>query len=679
MGSPPLQHIDVLVQFVSEEDAERTIEVCDGLSNDDGTGLIKVEFSGLQEIQIMKGNALCRDYTSTVSTPAARAPVPAAMRVTTTLPKVSHRVMMVHVRHLREPQKAPVAGLSATRIREAFSGFGAIVEKVVCAGLPGDGSGPLTQVDALVQFSSLEEASRMLQGMQGASLSGDSFHMVEMETTEMSEIVVPPGSGETGGDWTSGQSRAAGGMPAASAPSAAGAPAMPSTPAKILLGGKRVVVANITKLAKPNQSPLAGLTADAIHRALSPAGAIERIVCSTNPSSGPPYESIIAKVQFASVDSAAYVVESWQGLALTSDGMHVMHMSYDDVQMELVVMASSDSAYTNGKETTQAAKVVMPPAQAASGDMGRKVVGQAAGGDSEKKVIMVSVANLNRPDLLPLGGLKVNMVNQAFARFGAIRKIACYPVPGMQKGTLKQVNILVQFESGSSASQAMKAMSGISLTGDGFHQVKIEQSSLKDVIVKQNDDQTWDYTLQASDTAEGFKAPEAGAGFAATGKGGGIAQVQMPSMLPGQTPKSPSPAGLAPVLSPNGGGAGSVIAAKVSNLTNRLQAPLGGLTLSVLHEFFSRSGQIRKLLCTATPVHGPPLVSISVLVQYETKQSASSAVGSLNQTSVTDDGSNTVSMTAIMVPDINVKTNGPTSWDYTLPGASTGPPSTAFG
>merc|ERR1711972_690631 len=185
---------------------------CNGLClSADGSNVAEVTVSKQSELTVPSDGDQCRDYTRASSSVLATPVVPCLASTTegtsspsATLPswqlagslqsqpslmptQRNSRVLMVHIRDLRCPNVTPLGGLTIPLVSSAFGHFGA-VEKVVMG--PDQAPTPLAQVDAFIQFAIAESARQAMRAAQGQSLTGDSFHKMDVEMSSWSELVV---------------------------------------------------------------------------------------------------------------------------------------------------------------------------------------------------------------------------------------------------------------------------------------------------------------------------------------------------------------------------------------------------------------------------------------------------------------------------------------------------------
>lgn len=286
----------------------------------------------------------------------------------------------------------------------------------------------------------------------------------------------------------------------------------------------KVVNAKVTRLRAPELQPLAGLSIDEVYTAFCSVGAIEKIVCFPSPMQGPPFEHIDSMVQFATPELAQKAIKCCNGLCLSNDGYNRTEVT-QSIQSDLLVFADAPQCrdYTRGRPAAVAAAqvatpsggavptatsvpppqqqhqqvsaVVPPPASSVSTRNEAPAPAAAAAG-AKANVVSVQITELHLPNTAPLGGLTADMVGTAFKQFGTVEKIVMGPEQAALP--LQKLDALVQFSDADSARRAMTSAQGQSLTGDGFHNMRVELASLTQLVVTGNTQTCWDYTASGT-------------------------------------------------------------------------------------------------------------------------------------------------------------------------------------
>jgi len=265
-------------------------------------------------------------------------------------------------------------------------------------------------------------------------------------------------------------------------------------PAVDLLGsGTKVVSAKVTQLRAPGVLPLAGLTIEEVFQAFSTAGQIAKIVCFAAPMTGPPFEHVDAMVQYKTIEGAKAAVKVCNGHSLAQDGHFRVEVT-PSMQSELIVPMDGPQSrdYTRadgGAAAPPPAPALAPPAPVAAPALAAPAEAAPA---ASPRVITVHIRDLHLPNVAPLGGLTADMVGTAFKQFGGVEKIVMGP--DHSPLPLVQLDAFVQYSTTEAARRAISSAQGQSLTGDGYHNMQVEVSSLTELMVMGNSNWSWDYT-----------------------------------------------------------------------------------------------------------------------------------------------------------------------------------------
>eukprot|EP00930_Biecheleria_cincta_P045448 TRINITY_DN31317_c0_g1_i1.p1 TRINITY_DN31317_c0_g1~~TRINITY_DN31317_c0_g1_i1.p1 ORF type:complete len:602 (+),score=84.69 TRINITY_DN31317_c0_g1_i1:101-1906(+) len=282
------------------------------------------------------------------------------------------RVVVAHVTNLRHPAENPLGGVTVEMVHRVFSACG-VIEKIVCASSPKSGP-PLSHVDAMVQFANPKSAAGAIMQLKNTSLTGDEYNHMKLQFSTNPELSVRMNNNRAHDYIADGSvpasslgGIASGGLGPKRVPPAmdhaasfAGVPAQletghaatlavpqpqPGLPsasermdalelltsaglvsfAGVPEAGSPVIAVHITALRMPEVGPLGGLHVDMVHDMFSRAGAIAKIVCSTNPKSTP-LTSVTALVQFMDTAAAFTASVLMDGASLTNDRHNKMEI-----------------------------------------------------------------------------------------------------------------------------------------------------------------------------------------------------------------------------------------------------------------------------------------------------------------------------------------------------------------
>lgn len=483
---------------------------------------------------------------------------------------------------------------------------------------------------------------------------------------------------------------------------------------------RRVVMTRISNLARPEQGPLGGVTLHSIYDLLSQVGRIQKIVCVTTPRTGPPLERVDAMVQYETGDAAATCIQTFHGHSLTMDSFNIMDTQYSTLE-ELEVKGNNYRAwdYTKGAGAPAAAAATTAPA--VGGGIGSgigtpgphvvapfrdvsntvpvaaAVVGGGGAAPGGPKVVVAHITNLLRPEENPLGGVTVEMVHRTFSTCGVIEKIVCASSP-KSGPPLTLVDAMVQFANPKSASGALMQLNNTSLTGDEHNHMKLQFSARPELSVRMNNNRAHDYVADGSVPASSSGGIASNLGLNSIASSLGLKRVSPPMEQPASFAAAPErlEAGQAAALAvaqPQPGGlpsasermdalelltsaglvsfagvpeAGSpVIAVHITALRMPEMGPLGGLHVDMVHDMFSRSGPIAKIVCSTNP-KSTPLTSVTALVQFVDPASAFTASVLMDGASLTNDRHNKMEIQSSERETLEVHRNCNRSWDYSL-------------
>lgn len=110
---------------------------------------------------------------------------------------------------------------------------------------------------------------------------------------------------------------------------------------------------------------------------------------------------------------------------------------------------------------------------------------------TKTQVALAHITELANPHA-PLGGLTLDALHAAFSHFGRVEKIVCSTMP--KAGTpVQYVDALIQFDTHTSAREAIAAFDQQSMTGDGSNLMQMRLSR-HDRLMAQNSEKAHDYT-----------------------------------------------------------------------------------------------------------------------------------------------------------------------------------------
>jgi len=216
---------------------------------------------------------------------------------------------------------------------------------------------------------------------------------------------------------------------------------------------------------------------------------------------------------------------------------------------------------------------------------------------SSGNVLIARVTDLQWPEAKPLGGLSIPQLHEAFSSFGTIQKIVCTLTPEYGP-PLEYVTCMIQFQTEEASINAAATVDGQSMTGDGYNIIEVSVSH-EELYVAENSSLCHNFMAMAP--SQEIPAPRAGGG-------------------------------------PSGGR--RVLLSHITILSRPMEAPLGGLTLEVLHAVFGQCGLVEKIVCSTMPKTGAPVQYVDAMVQFDTASAAAGALGMLDGVSLTADGYN---------------------------------------
>jgi len=453
------------------------------------------------------------------------------------------RVVAVRVSDPPFPGQEPLGGLTLEDLQEFLSGTGQI-ERITCSPFPR--KGPVLLIDALVQYADPTAAQAAVTTYHGASMMAGNGCTLSVVIFQAEEVYVDPRD-PLAWDVTAGPPMQAPQVPPAEHydPLAGSVPGgayhgVATSETYSEAGGRRVVLAHITNLARPDLAPLGGLTLDSLHAVFSQCGVVEKIACTATPRSGTPLQYIDAMVQFATAAEASYAVQSFDGTSLSHDGNHHAQMKFSK-HPELRTSGNSERTKVfvsgpaavqpqpaaAGDHTALATPVGMAPAPIGTAPMKRPLadmagspldhaakrmrgdggVNAASAVDAQaRRVVLAHITELTSPAAAPLGGLSVDDVFTAFAPYGAVEKIVCvcFPKAGPP---LDWVDAMVQFRSHGEAAAALLALDGASLRGDGYNRIQCKWSRHLELTKQGESDCHRDYTLGMPGLATAAASP----------------------------------------------------------------------------------------------------------------------------------------------------------------------------
>jgi len=438
----------------------------------------------------------------------------------------SRRVVAARVSDLPTPAQEPFGGLTLEDIREFFSGTGTI-ERISCSPFPM--RGPVLLVDLLLQYQDPAAAVAAVSAYHGSSMTGGPRCSLALSIFATDEILVEPGDPFSWDATNGGQSQLQGAI--AGYPMSFQEPDMQDTLgagfAAVRSGGngetgtRKVVLAHITNLARPDLAPLGGLSVDGLHAVFSQCGTVEKIACTATPRTGLPVQFIDAMVQFSTESEASSAVQAFDGTSLSNDNFHLAQMKFSK-HTELRTLGNSERARvyvttpqtpataTNGALNQNLLYDIVP--QAMKRPLGDEVLGagqyllesaskRARGHDNfgsdlmgeTRRVVLAHITELPDPEVPPLGGLAVDDVHAVFVRFGFVEKVVCvyFPKTGPP---LDWVDAMVQFRNPSDAAAALQSLEGSSLFGDGFCRMQCKWSKHPELTKQGEGDCHRDYT-----------------------------------------------------------------------------------------------------------------------------------------------------------------------------------------
>lgn len=437
------------------------------------------------------------------------------------------RVVAARISDLPTPAQEPFGGITLEDIREFFSGTGTI-ERISCSPFPM--RGPVLLVDVLLQYHDPAAAAAAVSAYHGSSMTGGPRCSLALSIFATDEILVEPGDPFSWDAANDGQNQLqgaiAGGYPAHGFQEQEFQDALGAGYTAARSGGhretgvRRVVLAHITNLARPDLAPLGGLSVDGLHAVFSQCGTVEKIACTATPRTGLPVQFIDAMVQFATESEASSAVQAFDGTSLSSDNFHLAQMKFSK-HAELRTSGNSERArvYVTTPQTTATATngALVPHMyeavpQAMKRPLGDEVLGasnymlesaskRARGQDGygpdimgeKRRVVLAHITELPDPEVPPLGGLSVDDVHAVFARFGIVEKVVCVYFP-KSGPPLDWIDAMVQFRQPSDAAMALQSLEGGSLTGDGFCRMQCKWSKHPELTKQGDGDCHRDYT-----------------------------------------------------------------------------------------------------------------------------------------------------------------------------------------
>lgn len=401
---PPLTHVDAMVQFQSHDAAAHAIEHWNGSSlTSNEFNSMSIQYSCHAELHVQNNNR-CRDYTKGNQANADALLGAVAGVLNSSGPgsgiglgldgeddwqwqpggtglavgnsgQSGKRVILARMTNLKNPELNPLGGLKVDIVHNVFCMCGTI-EKIVCSSTPKTGP-PLVHVDAMVQYSTPDEAAACIESFNGLSLTGDGYYFMELMYSKLDELKVRANNDRSwdftsvGMPTNSRFSEPSSDQAVAALAAACGGVDLTSMVASLTDEGaadtssiqgmpeQRVIVAHVTDLYHPEQNPLGGLTVATFHAAFSVCGVIEKIVCASSPKTGPPLKHVDAMVQYASPKSALIAITLFNRKSLTGDNYNIMRLEYSRNQ-ELVVKVNNNRAhdYTSEGSLSEAANLL---------------------------------------------------------------------------------------------------------------------------------------------------------------------------------------------------------------------------------------------------------------------------------------------------------------------------------
>lgn len=179
---PPFAYVDALIQFAEISSVNASIQQLSGLNlTDDEYHYMQVWQPPVEELRLGPDSYRSRDYTASAGGVPAMQPLGSAKQGMS-------RVVGVHITALGRPHVQPLGGLTIEAIHAAFSVFGS-VDKVSCTANPAPGGG-YASIDALVQFSMPHVAASAVSLMDGKSLTGNMYNLLQTSDVGLQDILV---------------------------------------------------------------------------------------------------------------------------------------------------------------------------------------------------------------------------------------------------------------------------------------------------------------------------------------------------------------------------------------------------------------------------------------------------------------------------------------------------------
>mmetsp|Transcript_91721 Transcript_91721/g.259707 ORF Transcript_91721/g.259707 Transcript_91721/m.259707 type:complete len:685 (-) Transcript_91721:79-2133(-) len=453
----------------------------------------------------------------------------------------ARRVVAVRVSDLPSPSQEPLGGLTLEDLQQLLSGTGPI-EKISC--LPFPRRGPVLLVDALIQYQDPGAAVAAVAAYHGASMTGGASCTLALALFQGDDVPIDPHDPLS---WdVMGVSQA----PSQLSDPWAGGKGMHHEAPQGEVGGRRVVLAHITSLSRPDLAPLGGLTLDSMHALFSQCGTVEKIACTATPRTGTPVQFIDAMIQFSRESEASAAVHGFDGSSLTRDNFCFAQMKFSK-HTELRTLGNSErtrvfvaSAPPPPAEYASTVGVLPPRRPAGNGSVAPSAkrarveayASHGAGGMGEtRRVVLAHITELPDPEAAPLGGLSVDDIHTAFTPYGSVEKVVCVAFPKTGPA-FDWVDAMVQFRQPSEAAAVLQMVDGTSLSGDSYNRVQCKWSKHLELTKQGESDCHRDYTLMLG--ATGFPTPVGAPGIpldVAPGFGP-VGAVGAPQRGPGEQP-----------------------------------------------------------------------------------------------------------------------------------------------
>jgi len=412
------------------------------------------------------------------------------------------RVVAVRISDLPVPSQEPLGGLTLEDVRQFFIAIGTI-DKISCSPFPF--TGPVLHIDVLIKYQDPKVAMAAVSAYHGSSMTGSSNCNLSLTLFQADDVPIEPGD------------------PLAWDLSGDPVDDIGSFPSSLGLledhtigdmdthsGHKRVVLAHVTSLSMPDVPPLGGLSLNTIQSVFSQFGMVEKIACTTMPKSGLPLQAVDAMIQFAEGSAASMAVQSLDGISLTQDGRNVAQMKYSK-HVELRTHGNSERtrvfvgpgamSQIYESTSTQMKRPIGEPVGSSPGSyeaqQAKRPRKEISNGET-RRVLLLHLTELPRPDCLPLGGLKVDNVHTACAPFGLVEKVVCVAVPKTGRPPVECVDAMVQFDTPTAAVLAMQQLDGSFLSPAGSCRIQAKWSRHTELAAQGESDTHRDFTGGAS-------------------------------------------------------------------------------------------------------------------------------------------------------------------------------------